>query len=244
MKHVGRILVDLIPKVYSEARIVRILGEDGTESMVPVNQPFGKDQNGNKVPLEPGMPQQGFHKLDAGKYDVVVEVGPAYATRRQEAANAILELSRADSRVLEVAGDIFIKSLDIPNGEEVAKRLRAIMDPALLGDDIEAQRLKTMQQGLAQLEQQLKETQAALDAKKNNQEFENQLELKKLQIDSAKTMAEIKKIEADINQSIPAASLQDVASAITELKAQSDDISAAFDLFLSAQEEKAAGEPI
>mgnify|MGYP006398682835 CR=1 FL=1 len=244
MKHVGRILVDLIPKVYSEARIVRILGEDGTENMVPVNQPYGKDQKGNKVPLEPGMPQEGFHKLDAGKYDVVVEVGPAYATRRQEAANAILELSRADSRVLEVAGDIFIKSLDIPNAEEIAKRLRAIMDPALLGDDVEAQRLQTMQQGLAQLEQQLKETQAALDAKKNNQEFENQLELKKLEIDSAKTMAEIKKIEAEINQSIPAASMQDIAAAITELKAQSDDINAAFDLFLSAQEEKATGEPI
>jgi len=252
MKKVGRILIDLIPKVYTERRILRILGEDGTEEMVPINQPYAKNENGDRVPLGQGMQMAGVFDLKAGKYDVVVEVGPAYATKRQEAANALIEIARVRPELLDVAGDILIKSLDVPHAQELADRIRATMDPALLGEDLEAKRLQMMTQGMQQLEQRLAETQAALDAKKNNQAFENQLEAKKLELeaqktqaDIAKTMADIEKIKTETQAQIPAEVMQDLASAITDLNARTIDIEGAFDAFLSAQEmEGATGEPV
>src|SRR6185437_5497854 len=38
IRHAGRVIIDLIPHVYSTERMVRVLGADGTAQSVPVNQ--------------------------------------------------------------------------------------------------------------------------------------------------------------------------------------------------------------
>jgi hypothetical protein len=92
LKHVGRILVDLIPKVYNGARVARILGIDGTPELVKVNQVFEKE-NGDTV----------VHNLSKGRYDVVVDVGESYASKRQQAVQSMLDVAAIDSRIMEVA---------------------------------------------------------------------------------------------------------------------------------------------
>jgi hypothetical protein len=52
IRHLGRILVDLIPKVYDVPRIVRCIKEDGTNYSVPINQPVQVIQQ----PIQPGQP--------------------------------------------------------------------------------------------------------------------------------------------------------------------------------------------
>ena len=52
IRHLGVILVDLIPKVYNVPRIVRVIKEDGTNYSVPVNQPVQVIQ----APPQPGKP--------------------------------------------------------------------------------------------------------------------------------------------------------------------------------------------
>ncbi|CAN0465332.1 unnamed protein product, partial [Phaeothamnion confervicola] len=133
LRHVGRITVDIIPIVYTGQRIVRIMGEDGKEGLVPLGRPVVKQGN-QWVPTD----QQGKVINFDAKYDVIVEVGPTMNTRNQELANAIIEIARVNPEIWSVAGDMFIKALNLPNGDEIAKRIRATMDPALLGDDIEA----------------------------------------------------------------------------------------------------------
>ena len=45
IRQAGRILVQYIPAIYDTPRVVRIIGEDGTEEMRQVNQPvIGKDE--------------------------------------------------------------------------------------------------------------------------------------------------------------------------------------------------------
>ena len=51
IRHLGRILVDLIPRVYDVPRIVRCIKEDGTNYAVPINQPV-------QVIQKPPMPGQ------------------------------------------------------------------------------------------------------------------------------------------------------------------------------------------
>jgi hypothetical protein len=246
MKQVGRILVGLIPLIYTGERIIRILGEDDIEKMIPVNQGVVKTDDGY-APAK-GQPVEKMFDLQAGKYDVIVEVGASYATKRQESANAILEIARVNPQILEVAGDLLMKSLDVPNAQEIAKRIRSIMDPALLGDDLEAQRMQKMTEALQQLQQKISETELALQAKQDDTKFKNNIELgklendrKKIEIEALKTMAEIQKMESETKEN-NADAMSSIIDTLSNLQADMEDVSGAVDVFLT-REEQVSGEP-
>ncbi len=78
LKHGGKILIDLIPKVYTGARIVRVLGPEGDVKTVPINQPVVESESGYQT-LPAGTPPPEASRifdLTAGKYDLTVEAGP------------------------------------------------------------------------------------------------------------------------------------------------------------------------
>lgn len=124
MKHTGRCLVELIPKVYDSARAGRILKEDGTQKIVRLNDPY--------TDPETGKPQ--LYSLDAGRYDVTVDTGPSYATRRQEAAASMMDFSRAVPQVAQSCADLIVKNMDWPGADELAERLRLLLPPQLQND--------------------------------------------------------------------------------------------------------------
>lgn len=122
----GRILCDLIPKIYDSERIVRILKEDGSHDMQPVNVEM-MDESGAAV-IANALD-------DGGKYDVTVGTGPSYLTRQQEMADTIVELSRNMPQVGQVAPDLLVKALNFPGGDEIAKRLERTLPKAITSDE-------------------------------------------------------------------------------------------------------------
>lgn len=110
IKYTGEILVDMIPKVYDGARIVRILGIDGKEDFVEINQTM---PNGQLV-----------NDLSQGRYDVAVDVGPAYTTQRMQAADNLMKLAGVSEIVQQIAADLIAKNLDFPGADELERRLR------------------------------------------------------------------------------------------------------------------------
>jgi|LakMenEpi09Nov12_1017454.scaffolds.fasta_scaffold00488_4 hypothetical protein len=172
ISHAGRILVDLIPKVYSVPRIVRIVGKDGDTDMKPINQPVMERQ---KDP-ETGEVQeiQRTYDLTVGRYDLTVSAGPSFASMRQEAATQMMELIRSYPDAAPLIGDLLVKNLDWPGAEEIAERLKNAMGPAA-GDQAEnpqaqqaAQQMQQMQQVIQSLNQQLEALKAdkSLEAQK------------------------------------------------------------------------------
>lgn len=122
----GRILCDLIPKIYDGARIVRILKEDGSHELETINGPRMDQKTGQPLPQI---------DLTVGEYDVEVSTGPSYLTRQQEMAETIVELSRNMPQVAQVAGDLLVKALNFPGGDEIAKRLERTIPPSIREDD-------------------------------------------------------------------------------------------------------------
>jgi len=122
--HLGRILIDLIPKIYDTARVVRVLGEDGTSEYKKINQPSGEKT------LE-GIEK--FYDITAGEYDVVVETGPSYKTKRQEDAELMAQLAQGSPEIMKVAGDIIVRNMDLPGAQELSERLKKTL-PAELQD--------------------------------------------------------------------------------------------------------------
>jgi len=124
LQHAGRILIDLIPKIYDNQRVIRMLGEDDSEEFATINQEImGVD----------GVPVI-FNDLSQARFDVRVTIGPSYSTKRMETADAMLQFIQAVPAAGQVAPDLVAKALDFPGAEEVAKRLRNTIPPQVLAD--------------------------------------------------------------------------------------------------------------
>jgi hypothetical protein len=158
-----RVLVDLIPKIYDTKRIVRILGLDGKESKAVLDpemqQPYGEAQGD-----EAGEIQKIFNPL-MGRYDVAISTGPSYQTQRQEAADTLTELTNRNPQIMQVAGDIVMRSYDFPMAEEMAKRLEKTLPPNLLDKKEGEQELPPqVQQQMQEMQQQVEQLGQALEA--------------------------------------------------------------------------------
>ena len=117
--HTGRILVDLIPKIYDTERVIRVIGADGESKNVPLKQ-----QTEHK-----GV--QRIFDLGVGKYDVAVDTGPSFTTQREEAATQMIELIRGYPNAAPIIGDLLAKNLNWPDADEIAKRLKAMLPPQI-----------------------------------------------------------------------------------------------------------------
>lgn len=124
IRHVGRILVDLIPKVYDTARIVRIMNRDNTQENLPINKTVMVD--GNVVII---------NDLTVGKYDIVIDAGPSYATQRQEAADNTLKFMQMLPQQAPLMADIAVGNMDWLDADKIAKRLKKAVPPQYLDAD-------------------------------------------------------------------------------------------------------------
>ena len=144
VRHITRQLVDLIPKIYDTQRVARIIGEDGETDMVKIDptqaEPVKKivDQQGNVIDK--------IYNPSVGKYDVVVTTGPGYATKRQEALEAMAQLLQGNPQLWQVAGDLFVKNMDWPGAQEMAKRFAKTIDPKLMQDGDKPPELQAAEQ--------------------------------------------------------------------------------------------------
>lgn len=194
LRHAGRILLDLIPNVYDTPRWERIVGDEGEHEVVLFNAPF-KDR-GEEV----------TYNLGVGKYDVTVDVGPSYATKRQEAVASMLEVTRAYPQVAQIAGDLMVKNMDWPGAQEIAERLKKTLPPGLADDpnqkkqpippEVQAQ-MTQMNQMVEQLTGRLNELQAEREQKLLELESRERIEMKKLEV-----QVELKRAELDSKESL------------------------------------------
>ena len=105
--------LDMIPTIYDSARIVRTIGAEGAEKLVKVNHDAG---GGNIV-----------NDLKKGRYDCVVTLGPSYQTARQETLATLIDAAQTIPAFAQVVPDLIARTIDSPDSEEMAKRLRALL---------------------------------------------------------------------------------------------------------------------
>lgn len=129
IRHCGRILIDLIPHIYTGERVIRTLGEDGKEQPVPINQPYHRQPQEQRPGDDTAQAVIAMHDLTAGKYDLTATAGPSFTTRREEAAAQMTELVRSFPQAAPVVADIMARNFDWPGSDEIAKRFEA-MNPA------------------------------------------------------------------------------------------------------------------
>ena len=134
LRHTGRILIDLIPKIYDTRRVATILREDDSEEMVTIDpqqpQAYQKRQGSN------GAVEKLFNPK-VGKYDVTVSIGPSFSTKRQEAAESMIGFLKVLPNSAQLIGDLIAKNMDWPGADEIATRLASQLPPQVLNKSVD-----------------------------------------------------------------------------------------------------------
>ena len=186
IRHTGRIMIDLIPHVYTGPRVLRVMGGDDkkTPENVKVNQPVEDKETG----------MEKIYDLTAGKYDLTVTSGPSYTTKREEAANQMIELLRAFPQAAPYIGDLLAKNLDWPGAEEIAERLEKMLPPQLKDEEGVNPEVQAMQMQMGQMQEAMKMMQ------QENQALQNEAKIKEQELMIKAKEAQIKEYQAQTDR--------------------------------------------
>jgi hypothetical protein len=184
----GEIILSALPKVYDTPRMIRVLGKDGAEDIVQIN-------NGD-----------GVNDLSAGKYDVTVTTGPSYDTQRMEYLDALTQLSQGNPAIAAGVPDLIVGAMDFPKAEEAAERLKLLLPPPIQqamaqGKDMPPEIIQARAQ-IEQGMQAVQERMAALD------QVEAELMQDKAKADSAKAGLDAQVAEIQNQRELLAAAIK------------------------------------
>jgi hypothetical protein len=171
----GIILLDMAPAYYDTERVLHILGEDGQTEEITLNErEMGEDGNPTG---------KTNNRWFVGRYDVVMDTGPGYATKRDEAAENMMELlnTKLGDAIVATRPDIPVRNMDFHGADELADSLAVTtpdgMDKMLKNLPKQAQTIvQSLQSQLQQKDQQIQ--QMGLELKYGG-------EIKKMQDDGA-----------------------------------------------------------
>lgn len=183
----GRVIVSMIPKIYDTARMLATVGEDDEPGIVPVNQPM-LTQDGPVT----------VNDLTKGKFNVRVAVGPNYTTRRQETAESMMQFIQAFPPAAQIAGDLIAKSMDWPDADKIAERLKKMLPPGMAeSEDPQAQGAMQEQQAVQQ--QQAQQQAMLQQAAQDQQMREMTAKADKAEADAVRARYEAQKAEFEFN---------------------------------------------
>lgn len=194
IRQVGRVVVDLIPHIYDTARVIRVLGPDGSAKLL-YHHP-GPVPDGTKPPEG----TEGIVDLTKGAYDVTITVGPSFQSLRQEANAQLGQLLQGDAKLFPLLGDLYLGSLDAPWAKIAAARIKKTMPPGLADDEDQDTEISPQVQAqmtqMAHMVQDLSQRLVAANQKLEGKDLEAQ---KKAEVDFAK-MASQERIAAGHDQ--------------------------------------------
>jgi len=188
----GDVIAELVPKIYDTAREIQILGEDEAPKIIKINQDH-TDEKGKTRKFD----------MTKGKYNVVVTMGRAFATKRMESFDMYQSLVQAAPNLLPTFGDVMFKNSDTAGADIVAERFKKMLPPQLQGDDDEEPVPPKAQAQIQQLSQHLQAINAAAqqyEKQIQDLEFEKKAQVVKSQSDwaIAKLKSETALAEAEV----------------------------------------------
>ena len=194
IKRTCEILVQTIPPVYDTKQQFMILGQDGSEEMVVLNDEVYDTQTQQMVRV---------NTLNKGEYKVFCDAGPAFANKMEAGLSAMLQYAAIDPSIVNTGGDLMLKSIDAPLMDEMAARKRAqLLQAGMIPEDQMTDEEKEAAQMAAQqpqpedpvvmLERMKEET---LQMTQQNKATEHQIQVAKLQTE---TEGKTAKLQSDI----------------------------------------------
>jgi hypothetical protein len=219
----GNLILERIPHYYDTKRQQRILGEDGVPQLLTLN--------------EDGANGEIKNNMKTGRYAIVMDTGPGYATKREEASENMMELlgTPLGEVVRETGPDIVLRNMDFHGADELADRAAVTtpggMDKIMEGLPKQAQTIiQTLQSQMQQKDEQLQQMGLELKYKAGIQDSKNQADdQRNIRDNVTKMKIADRHVEKDLEvQDSKAATSRDVAeigaaSQLLNTKMESDE---------------------
>lgn len=175
----GDILLDQIPHYYSTQRMQRIIGEDGVPQMVQINEKVMDPQTKAISEVK--------NNLTVGRFDVVMDTGPGYETKRQEGQEAVIDLLKTPlgEPIVKTGADIIVRNMDFAGADDLADRL---LPTNQQGMQKAVQALPKEAQGIVMaLQSQLQEAQQTIQHQAMEIKYKTNIEQGWMQVEREKT---------------------------------------------------------
>lgn len=156
VRFTGILILSFLKNMDEAPRQARIVKSDDTVEHVVIHK--GDQAGADKIKTNP---KQRTFDLSKGEFDVAVETGPSFHTKRQEAVDSIMGLIKAAPQMLNIVGDLLVGNMDWHLSPEIAKRLKKMLPPQLQEDQTasspaeQVEQLKTQLQTLMDQHQKL-----------------------------------------------------------------------------------------
>jgi hypothetical protein len=125
----------------------------------------------------------------------MVTTGPSYMTKRQEALESMGQLLQGNPQLWAVAGDLFIKNMDWPGAQEMAKRFAKTIDPKLMDDGDKDPALQAAEQQMQAMAKEMENMHSMLQNVSKSMEAQD-IERKNYEAQIKAFDAETKRISA------------------------------------------------
>lgn len=207
IERTGEIINELFPKIYDTQRTIQILGDDGKPDMVEINKP-----------IMTGGIEKIQHDMTSGSYDVVMEQGPNYATKRQYAQDGMTEFIRAFPPAAPLIGDIYAKSMDWPNAQQIGERLEEALPPQVKAK-LEADRQKREQAAGQPPSPEQQQQAAAMQAQQQKAQQAEAMQFAEIQAKTEKAQAEAMEAKANARKALAEADKAEAEAALKQQEA-------------------------
>lgn len=190
IRFTGKILIDLIPKIYDTPRIMKILAVDGSQQTIAIdpNAPQGHK------PV-PGVDSESFDPMhvaaifnpNVGQFDVEASIGPQYETRRQQSFDALSDIiaqSGPDPMLMKV----WAQNSDFPDADELAQYYADKVPNGPPPELLQAQQLIAQQHGVINA---MTNENESLKSKAVNSELQKEIDWYKAETDRLKAVGGI-----------------------------------------------------
>lgn len=195
LTQVGRLCMDMIPRLIDTKRQMRILGHDMSPSTVRVDPSQG--------PAVQEVPTGGISiNPNVGRYDVRVVIGPSFSTQRTQTNEALNEVMARNPALMPAIAPLWAKSLDFKEADKLAQVLTAIApDPvkAILNPEGEQESVGALKAQIQQMGERLQQAaQIAQEAQQEADEANQQLDAAKADTAAKVADSEAKQDEVSI----------------------------------------------
>lgn len=182
LRALGIICLDLMRYIYGPDRVLRIIGEDGQADTVTLNE---------RKRSETGAVSEVLNDVSVGRYDIVMDTGPGYNTKRIESADNMMKLlgTPLGEKIANVADDVVVRHFDWAGSRDLADRLAAANPIAQA--EMMADLPEEAQTVIKQLQTQVQQLQQALQAAQLEEKYRlKQIELKEHAADGRHLVSE------------------------------------------------------
>ena len=106
VKHIGEVLLDLLPYYWNDDQVRLAMGIDGQYTSVSMG------------PTE--VPDASNFDLAYGKYQVSIDVGPSYANQKDALIEMVMDCVKTNPQAMQIALPWLINNVNLPGSEELA----------------------------------------------------------------------------------------------------------------------------